>query len=91
MEPICESIEFLKSGAVEYEFRTTIVEGLHTEAEIEAIAEWLKGAKRYFLQRFTPSEQVPSDKLSAPSITQMQTYLKIAKEKVPTVELRGVD
>ena len=91
LDPIRESIEFLKNGAVESEFRTTVVEGLHTEAEIAEIADWLKGAKRYFLQRFRPSEQVPSETLTAPSTAQMKAYLKIVQEKIPHAELRGVD
>ena len=32
--PILESVEFLKSGAVEYEFRTTLVKPLHTEVRL---------------------------------------------------------
>ncbi len=91
LDPIRESIEFLKSGAVESEFRTTVVEGLHTEVEIAAIADWLTGAKRYFLQRFRPSEQVPSETLTAPSTARMKQYLKIVRERIPDAELRGVD
>lgn len=91
LDPIRESIEFLKSGAVESEFRTTVVEGLHTKAEIAEIADWLQGAERYFLQRFRPSEQVPSETLTAPSTAQMKEYLAIVQEKIPNAELRGVD
>ncbi len=91
LDPICESVAFLKSGAVESEFRTTVVQGLHTEAEIEALADWLIGAKRYYLQRFRASEQVPNPALTAPSTAQMKQYLKIVQKKIPHAELRGVD
>ena len=91
LDPIRESIAFLKSGAVDYEFRTTVVEGLHSEAEMAELADWLVGAERYFLQRFRPCEQVPSDALKAPSTAQMKAYLNLVKEKIPNAELRGVD
>ena len=39
---INESVEFLKSGVVDYEFRTTLCKELHGREEIEAIGKWLK-------------------------------------------------
>lgn len=89
--PLEESIRFLLEGAVDYEFRTTVAEGLHTEKEIREIAEWIKGAKRYFLQQYKESEQVPDRSLKAPGNQKMREYLKIAKEILPSAELRGVD
>ncbi len=87
---IRESIEYLKSGKVEYEFRTTVVSEYHGEEELKAIAEWLQGAKRYFLQQFKPSEQVPKA-LTAPTYAEMHQYLKAVQELLPITELRGVD
>ncbi|MCQ4741347.1 anaerobic ribonucleoside-triphosphate reductase activating protein, partial [Blautia hominis] len=31
LKPICESVDFLMSGSVPYEFRTTVVRELHTQ------------------------------------------------------------
>lgn len=53
---INESVEFLKSGVVDYEFRTTLCKELHGREEIEAIGKWLSGAKRYFLQNYRESD-----------------------------------
>ena len=50
-----ESVNFLLSGKVDYEFRTTIVDGLHETQDIVKIGEWIKGAKKYFLQNFVDS------------------------------------
>lgn len=47
-----ESIKILKQNKVDYEFRTTLVLGLHTLESITKMAEELKGAKRLFLQHF---------------------------------------
>lgn len=88
--PIEKSVEFLKSGAVDYEFRTTVVKELHRSEDMVAIAEWLQGAKRYFLQQFKQSEQVPDEGLTAPDYQTMQDYLQIVRKKVPAAEVRGI-
>ncbi|MDE6687258.1 MAG: anaerobic ribonucleoside-triphosphate reductase activating protein [Lachnospiraceae bacterium] len=53
-----ESVEFLMHSGIAYEFRTTLVKGLHTYADMEAIAAWLKGAEKYYLQSYEDSEQI---------------------------------
>ncbi len=53
-----ESAEFLMHCGIEYEFRTTLVKGLHTLADMEAIAAWLNGAKKYYLQSYEDSELI---------------------------------
>ena len=50
-----ESVAFLMEGKVDYEFRTTVVSELHEIEDILKISEWIKGAKRYFLQNFVDS------------------------------------
>jgi pyruvate formate lyase activating enzyme len=46
------SIRLLIDGNVDYEFRTTVCPPLLGAADIAAIARWIHGAKRYFLQHF---------------------------------------
>lgn len=53
-----ESVEFLMHSGIAYEFRTTLVKGLHTYADMEAIAAWLNGAEKYYLQSYEDSEQI---------------------------------
>ena len=52
LRKIEKSIEILKLGKVDYEFRSTIVPSIHTKEDIIEIARWIKGAKKYFLQNF---------------------------------------
>ena len=52
MSNIFQSVDFLMSGDVPYEFRTTVVPGLHTKNDFIKISHWLKGANKYFLQNF---------------------------------------
>ena len=55
LQNIQKSISFLLEGRVDYEFRTTVVDGYHTVDTIADIAEWIKGAKKYYLQNFKDS------------------------------------
>ena len=85
-----ESVEFLLSGKVPYEFRTTIVKQFHDEESMKKIAEWIKGADRYYLQGFVDRETVHFSGLEACSKEQMESFLKIVKSSVKEADLRGV-
>jgi pyruvate formate lyase activating enzyme len=52
LKDIKKSIEILKSSGIDYEFRTTVVPGIHTKKDILAIAKEISPAKRYYLQNF---------------------------------------
>ena len=58
VKKIQESIDILRTGRVDYEFRTTWVPRLHTPEDILQIAEWIKGAEKYYLQNFRPEKTV---------------------------------
>lgn len=51
---IRNSINLLMNADIKTEFRTTVVPSLHTEEDIMAIAEYIKGAELYSLQQFNP-------------------------------------
>ncbi len=51
IENVKKSIEFLKSGQVDYEFRTTFSPDL-TVDDIENICKEIKGAKNYSIQKY---------------------------------------
>jgi len=61
IEKIQASIDILKKGKVEYEFRTTVAPILLEEKDILKIANWLKPAKAYFLQRFESIKVLSKD------------------------------
>jgi len=58
IKKIQKSIDILKGGKVDYEFRSTIVPSLHTKEDIINMAKWIKGAKRYYLQNFRPEKTI---------------------------------
>ena len=87
---IIKSVEFLLSGKVDYEFRTTVVSPFHDEGSMQKIGEWIKGAKRYYLQGFVDRETVPCRDLKPCSEEQMKAFLEIVRPFVKEAELRGL-
>ena len=53
---ILKSIEVLKNGGVDYEFRTTVVKSQLSFEDFEKIGQLIQGAPRYYLQRFGASK-----------------------------------
>ena len=90
--PVERSKDFLLSGAVEYEFRTTVVKGLHTEESLREAAKWIAGAKEYYLQQFKDSGNVIAlDGLGAYSGPEMHALADAVRPFVPSVQVRGVE
>ena len=52
------SVALLKAGPVPYEFRTTVVKGLHDAEKMKEIGEWLGDVPRYFIQNFSDAGEV---------------------------------
>ena len=52
LERIKLSVELVRNSGIDYEFRTTVVPGLHKEENFLEIGRWLKGSKKYVLQKY---------------------------------------
>lgn len=50
------TVEILKNGKVEYEFRTTVVPGFVDKEDISEIGEIVKGGKRFAFQQFVAGD-----------------------------------
>ena len=87
---IQESVSLLKSAGIPYEFRTTVVKGLHRIDEFDEIGRWLQGAEAYFLQAFRENEKVPDKSLSSFSEAEMREMKQLAEHYIERVELRGI-
>lgn len=46
--------DLLLCASIPYEFRTTYINGYHTKKDIQAIGEFIYGAKNYTIQNFRP-------------------------------------
>jgi pyruvate formate lyase activating enzyme len=44
--------QLLKNSNIDYEYRTTVVKGMHTKKDIENMAKYISGAKNYYLQNY---------------------------------------
>ena len=93
VDKVCESVEYLKSGVVEFEFRTTVTGNLHSVEDFAEIGKWIAPAKRYFLQVFEDSGDV-LDRVNAGmfavSDDMLSACLAAVKEYVPAAEIRGI-
>ncbi|MBO5789119.1 MAG: anaerobic ribonucleoside-triphosphate reductase activating protein [Clostridia bacterium] len=90
LEAVAESIRFLLDRHVAYEFRTTLVKGLHSEADMADIAQWIRGADAFYLQNFKDSGAIMSPEgLSSFSGEEMARFLAIAQAYVPCACLRA--
>ncbi|NLT58107.1 MAG: anaerobic ribonucleoside-triphosphate reductase activating protein [Clostridiales bacterium] len=90
LTPVRDSISLLLSGAVPCEFRTTVVRELHTVEDLLAIARWIRGAPRYYLQNYVDSDDVLVGGLSGYSREELQALLDLVRPTLPGAALRGV-
>jgi len=49
---IQESVRLIMSSGLDYEFRTTCIPKVHTIEDFDVVAQWIKGAKNYYLQEY---------------------------------------
>ncbi|TSD02196.1 MAG: Uncharacterized protein Athens071425_116 [Parcubacteria group bacterium Athens0714_25] len=52
IERVKLSVDLIMNSGIDYEFRTTVVPGLHEEKDFDKIAVWIDGAKKYYLQEY---------------------------------------
>ena len=84
--------DYLLSDPVEYEFRTTVVKGLHTRESLIEAAQWIAGAREYYLQQFKDSSAlIAGTGLGAFDGGEMHALAEAVRPWVPNVQLRGVE
>ena len=91
LEPVEETVSFLKKGLVPYEFRTTVVDEFHTLEDILKIGEWIEGADAWFLQNFVDSGNLIGEDLHAAPRELLFAMREEGRKYVRKCELRGVD
>ena len=95
LSAIEESAAFLMGGAVDFEFRTTVVVPLHDGESIAEMGAWLHkisgGApvKKLFLQPFADRDTVVFSGLSTPDEGQTARFAELLKPFVLDVFVRG--
>lgn len=89
LNKIDESISYLKTGVVPYEFRTTLISGHHTENEIKKMGSWISGASKLYLQHFVDSGNCIEGGMSEVTKEQAEKFKTILEKTIREVHLRG--
>jgi pyruvate formate lyase activating enzyme len=90
-----ESIRFLMKDTVDFEFRTTVVQELHTPQDMVSMGQWLtelsggKPIKKLFLQPFVDRDTVAFSGFHAPDETQLGAFTELLKRFVLEINVRG--
>ena len=84
-----ESVALLKSGSVPYEFRTTVVKGLHDAERMKEIGAWLGDVPHYFIQNFSDAGEVLTEGLSGFTPSELDALLAAVLPYVPNARVRG--
>lgn len=90
-EQIMESIRLLMEGMVPYEFRTTVVKGIHEVEDFDEIGQLLQGCLAYYLQGFRESDTMIGEGFEAFSQEEMEEMAELARKYIDRVMLRGVE
>ena len=86
-----ESIKYIMSCGIDYEFRTTVVPTLHTKEDILRIADFIKGARKYALQNFQAENTLDESfsQLEPYKREDIQNMAEAVKDNIEKVEVRG--
>lgn len=97
LEKIEESVRFLLTDKVDYEFRTTVADELHDAASFVQIGQWLQGldparkAKRLFIQPYVDRDTVLLGGLHTPTAEKLHEMADSAAPFVESVQIRGLE
>lgn len=92
IDSVQESVQWLLSGVVPFEFRTTAVKGLHTSEDFRQIGPWIAGCPDYYIQNYVPSERVlHPDGFSSFTKEELLSFAEITAPFTGQVNLRGID
>jgi pyruvate formate lyase activating enzyme len=91
LDAVKRSIAILEASGVEHEYRTTVVPILLTPADVEAMAAYIGGARKYALQQFRPGHTLDPrlEKATPHPRGQVRAMAETAKRYVRTVVVRG--
>lgn len=89
LKNVLKSIELLKENVIDYEFRTTLVNELHSLEDIKEMGELLKGSKKLFLQKFVDKGSCIRNNLHEVSSIDALKYKEELEKYIDNVNLRG--
>ena len=90
IEKVKESVEILKSGKVDFEFRTTVLQEYHTQSDFESIGKWLSGNYKYYIQCFKDSGNTIASNLNPLEEDEIFALKSTVSAYLPLCKIRGV-
>lgn len=91
MNQVEESAAFLMEKHVPFEFRTTVVKGIHSQEDFDEIGQWLMGPSLYYLQNYAESDDVLCPGYEAFTREDLVAFLNSLKPFLPNAALRGIE
>ena len=101
-DKVSETVELLLSGDIEYELRTTVVKGLHTEEDFTDIRDWLEMLEKetgdvkimnYYLQSYVYRDTVMDKNAGYDSYSaaELEAFRQILLPVTEQVFMRGIE
>lgn len=63
LEKISASVELIRNSKIPYEFRTTVVPGIHTVKDFELIGKWLDGIDNFAIQKYRDEGKILNEEV----------------------------
>ena len=94
-EPFLRSIELIKNSGIEYEFRTTLVKGIHKTEDIAEIAKIVGEGSPYYIQMYVDSGDVLANRDGSSGLCpftaeEAEEVLQAVREYNSGAKLRGI-
>lgn len=85
------SVDLLKRGTTDYEFRTTVVRQYHTQEDLDDIGRLVGEESKWYIQSYKDSDNVLKAGLSAYTDNEITDLFKNIKTKRNNIFLRGIE
>ncbi|MDD3144920.1 MAG: anaerobic ribonucleoside-triphosphate reductase activating protein [Candidatus Gracilibacteria bacterium] len=85
-----ETINVLLNSNIDYEFRTTVIKGIHDEKIIENISKYISFSKNYYLQNYKSGNTLnPNFNGESFSQNELEKFKEIANKYIKNVGIRN--
>lgn len=89
IDDILLSISMVISSKINHEFRTTLIKEFHTEEDMRAIADMIKGAQKYFMQKYKDDDECIRHGFNSIDKQEVEKFKTYFERHVQTIGLRG--
>ncbi len=89
LDNVLSTLKFLKDSGVDHEFRTTVIGDFHKDKDMESIANLVKGAKAYYIQKYVDRDECISHGFESVPQEKAKEWLKLFEGKVQKCSTRG--